>query len=413
MRAQFNLDFIEDSTTMEGAITRAGEFVYSDGSHFKDYDNLVDLFKNVNVIPVIGSKEKDSHLDINERLIGFTWNFKPNEETKQIFADVEFFEDIKDLSDLEDPNKLPVSIGFEDDSDTEIQKIKKVHHLAVSLNKNERDRCSSAGGLPCTISIKNSANMDESSSSLGRPRKIIKQKKVDSMNLKKKKEITEDTTEEEIEEEEEKEITEDAQATPDNLGTETHKVEQNTKSAKAAWMLDCQKYGPYSESQCSKGWAALNSSPASPMKSGKKDFDEIKEDVAEIKSVISDLAEIIPTLAEVAQDKSQAKAQEMVKMKEDLIALDFCDKWVETIDDFDEMSKFYQGVMGNKALVKEDTAEEIKQANTSRLLGKKKKEQTDFEDMMEIAKKDAMRRLYPVKMFPNGTMVDPLAKRGA
>lgn len=373
-------DFFQmDSIAMSGAITRAGRFEYKDGTHFKDWNNIKDYFGSIDHLPVIGSKKKDSHLDIDSRLIGFAYNFKPNEDTQQLFADVIFLEDIEDLSDLEDPNKLPVSIGFEDISKTDITDINKVYHLAVSLNKTEIDRCSKSG-LPCDIS--KTSDFQGSSGQETEARKIIKQKeKVDSMGKKKEKDITEDTTEEV----EEVEITEDMPATPDNLGSHTDNEAQNTKSAKKGFMLDCQKYGPYPEAQCNNAWNTLQNSPASPIKAG-ADFEglkELKSEIADMKSVMGDLAQIIPVLAEVAKDKNNATAQEMVRMKEELRTLDFCDKWVESIEDFDILSKFYQGIIGNKSIVHADTPEEIRASNQSRLL--KKKQETDFDDMTEKA----------------------------
>ena len=85
------------------------------------------------------------------------------------------------------------------------------------------------------------------------------------------KEITTDTAEEKREDAMVAKKTKPA--TPDNLGSETHNVKQNTKSAKSAFMLDCQKYGPYGEGQCNKAWAALNNSPASPKKSEDKSLE--------------------------------------------------------------------------------------------------------------------------------------------
>jgi len=153
MRADF-------SDLMHGPITRAGPFDYEGEILFKDWNNLKDVFSKIDHVPVIGSKGVDSHLDTDDRIIGFAHNFKLNEDTKQVLADVETFKEIEELSDLENPSDLPVSIGFKDEGEGKIQKITGIKHLAMSLNGLEQDRCSSAGGLSCTVSKKTGKTSD-------------------------------------------------------------------------------------------------------------------------------------------------------------------------------------------------------------------------------------------------------------
>ena len=151
---------------MHGFITRSGEFDYGpEGIKKKDWNNLKEIFGEYGHFPMFGKKGYGSHGESYDNLLGFTHNwefFEPGEIDKDghIYAEQMFFDDIYNLSDLEDPNNLPVSIGFIDLGEGDLQKISKLRHLAVSLNKLEGDRCSTAGGIGCNISIKNSQERD-------------------------------------------------------------------------------------------------------------------------------------------------------------------------------------------------------------------------------------------------------------
>lgn len=398
---KFDLNHRIDSTTMHGVATRSGKFVYADGVRFKDWNNIKTVFNETDYLPVIGSTGNDSHLDIAERIIGFGWNFTPNEETEEMEFDLEYFDDIKNLSDLEDPNDLPVSIGFKDLAPLGSgirQIIDKVHHIAVSLNKTERDRCSASGGTACTVSIKTDSINSERSSSLETKDLVkLKKKKGDSKMTKPKKEEKKD-----------EKITEDAVATPDNVGSTTN-IKQNTKSAKASFMLDCQKYGPYPKAQCESAWNAMTKpDTTAPKKTGddtKSTTDEVKgksKDMAEVdtrlskmEKIVNDLADIIPTLSAVVKDKNNANAMKMVEMKNELEDAGYCKDMLSKITDFSELSLFHQRASTNKSVFTEPTSTEIQNINTSRLLGKRKKETTDFEDMMKTANADALSKLYP------------------
>lgn len=148
--------------TMTGNLTRSGEFDYraeGGGIKTKTPENLKWVAENTTHVPVFGKRDKGSHQESDYSLIGFAHNFDyipPNEvdEYAHISGDVELFYNISDLSDLEDPSNLPVSFGFDDIGEDYVQNISKLHHLAVSLNRVEKDRCSTMEGTPCTISPK-------------------------------------------------------------------------------------------------------------------------------------------------------------------------------------------------------------------------------------------------------------------
>jgi hypothetical protein len=418
MKATLRVDFDRiDSTTMHGVLTRSGEFEYRDGIRTKDWNNLKEVFNETEYVPLIGSKMPDSHKDLEGRLLGFSWNWQPDDENEHMYGDVEFFDDIKNLSDLEDPKDLPVSFGFRDVAPmgSGTQEITKLHHLAVSLNANEKDRCSSRDGQPCTISVKatkkTASDKGRSSSSILGDLVKLKKKRDDSKmaDPKDTKDDKNDTDDK---------ITTDSVATPDNIGTESHKTGKINASAKASFMLDCQKYGTKSPENCEKAWAALNSVPYAPQKTDKKavtesptdlgktkDMDDLKSEVESLKnqigSFVEDMAKIIPTLSQVAQEKQQANAIKMVEMREDLVEAGYCKDMVEKITDFDELKLFYDRVRTNKSNFIEPDPNEIRSTNTSRLLGKKiKQDMQDWNDMMESAKKDAIASLHnatPVK----------------
>ena len=157
----FNLDF----TIMEGPITRAGPFPYTNHgitrTYYKQWDNLKDVFSKLDYLPLIGSKGKNSHY---ANTIGFAYNFKPNEEKKQILADIVTLEDIDVLSDNYQPQTegWEVSIGFEDYKVGNKQILRSADHLAMSLRNAEIGRCR-AGGDPCYAKPKqiNDQNLKE------------------------------------------------------------------------------------------------------------------------------------------------------------------------------------------------------------------------------------------------------------
>lgn len=153
--------------TMEGLLTRSGEFDYraeGQGIKIKTPENLKWISENTDHVPVFGKRERGSHQESEFSLIGFAHNFKyipvgEVDDYAHIYGETELFKDIKDLSDLDDPRDLPVSFGFDDIGEGGIQNIIRLHHLAVSLNKVERDRCSTMNGSSCTISPKKRQDM--------------------------------------------------------------------------------------------------------------------------------------------------------------------------------------------------------------------------------------------------------------
>lgn len=407
----FKLKDREDSTTMDGVITRSGEFDYGYGDiMIKEWDNIKEVFSKTDHIPVYGSTKSDSHTESDDRLIGFAHNFTPKDETEQMYSDVEFFDNIKDLSDLYEPSELPVSIRFADANKTNrgTQVITKVKHLAVSLNKNERDRCSENGGSACTISIKPDSVGRSSVSVKGDLVKIKKKKTILMPNEDKNDEGNQTTDKNDAAKAVGSQKTQIA--TPDSVGSQTHNIKQNTKNAKSAFILDCQKSGNYPLTQCNEAWNVLNTQPASPIKPNEKsesselkiskkseDMIALEEKMAVMEKIFSDFATIVPTLTDVVNDKNAQNAIKAVEMKEDLVNAGFCKDMVGNIDDFAELSKFHARATTNKSLFTAPSPDEIRSANTSRFLGKKlakTDDKKDFETKMEQGKKDALGRFY-------------------
>jgi hypothetical protein len=157
---------IRQDFTMEGYMTRSGEFDYraeGEGIKTKTPENLKWVAENTEHVPVFGKRTMGSHKESETSLIGFAHNFNyipPGQidEYAHIHGEAEMFYDIHDLSDLDDPNDLSVSFGFDDAGYGGVQEITKLHHLAVSLNNTEKDRCSTLGGPSCTIRIKQEVN---------------------------------------------------------------------------------------------------------------------------------------------------------------------------------------------------------------------------------------------------------------
>jgi len=160
---EFTTDMTEDYTVFHGPITRAGPFVYNKNgvpvTLYKDWDNIKEQFGKVEYLPY-KLAQKDSH---KSGEFGFAYNFTPNEETQQMFADIVTVKDIEDLQDIVDnKNKYHVSIGFKDHiEDGNVQIIDELDHLAGS--GSEVGRCSTggeAGKRDCVIEKKEN-NDDE------------------------------------------------------------------------------------------------------------------------------------------------------------------------------------------------------------------------------------------------------------
>lgn len=144
----------EDSSVYYGRITRAGPFLYPEGWKKKDYNNLKPLFQKTSHLPIFGSTGLGSHNEDspNTHLVGFSTDWEYDDKDKDIYGYQYFFDDVKNLSALKNPVELPVSIRFDDAGHGNQQVLTELHHLAVSLNKLEDDRCGLEGGKACTIS---------------------------------------------------------------------------------------------------------------------------------------------------------------------------------------------------------------------------------------------------------------------
>ena len=177
---------INDST-LGGYVVRDGAFPYRDPNtgekvvKYKDWDNLKEAYGNIDKAIAYGSKYQDSHYESDSRMLGYWDNFKfvergmpgiyaqegvpshdPNynkrmdidEKHNRVWSRLNTNKDITELSDLkpEDLRNLPVSASYDDLGVGNKQKVGKIHHIAVSLNKNEQDRCSQMG-TACNVSI--------------------------------------------------------------------------------------------------------------------------------------------------------------------------------------------------------------------------------------------------------------------
>ena len=404
-------DFEMDFTHMEGVLTHDGEFVYTDGSHFKDWNNLKDVFEKYDYIPIYGRKEIGSHKKANKTFLGFGHDFAFNEDNHTVKWKGLLFEKITNLTDLENPldQEYEVSIGFPDLTPNDMyQTLETIDHIAISLNNLELGRCRTAGGHACYAKIVKQDFMNKhqnlildfirSSSSEGKPRKIITKKRDDTMT----------------DEEKDKKITEDAEAAkektkaaPDNIG-KTDDPKLNTASSKASFMLDCKKYGTYDEAVCLKAWNALNKETTAPQKGsneqnprtnkntgGSKDFEDR---INKMEEIIVKLGDFIPTLAKVVDASNNKEAEETVQMKKDLLEWGVCKDFIDNnLTDFISTKNFYAGYKGSEHVQKKlkEDFENLSESNTSRLLGQRKEDKTDFEDMMSEAEAFAHNRFYP------------------
>ena len=155
--------FTDDSVSGKVTLTRGGLFEYDKGVRVaghdkpvkaKSYAQLKGLFPRYQHLPMFGteySKTKQSaHAEAKETLIGYShgpWEF--DDEKQLVSGNWVFFNDDIDGDDL------PVSIRFYDESsDSDLyQDITGLAHVAVSLDRSERDRCSTAGGHPCRTQL--------------------------------------------------------------------------------------------------------------------------------------------------------------------------------------------------------------------------------------------------------------------
>lgn len=158
-QSNFTIDFKEDYTYMYGPIShgrKGGHFDYRDQSNpkklirvYKDYNSLKEATK-VDYFPIIGTQGKGSH---KADVIGFSYGFEPNDETEEVYAHSIIFNNLEEISDI--PKDVPrqVSIGFDDEIIGDTQYIKKIDHLAMSLDNDEIGRCE-LGGKSCYMKVK-------------------------------------------------------------------------------------------------------------------------------------------------------------------------------------------------------------------------------------------------------------------
>jgi hypothetical protein len=139
----------DDAVALSGPLTRAGPFEYATGVRYKDWDNLKHAFRHIKHVPAFNSHDE-------KELVGFVpgASLRFNDSTRQVVGRVILFDDVAaslppDAESLE----FPVSFRYEDDAppDSATQHVGRVYHLAVSLDRRDRDRCSTAGGAPCRV----------------------------------------------------------------------------------------------------------------------------------------------------------------------------------------------------------------------------------------------------------------------
>ncbi|MHA2181048.1 MAG: KTSC domain-containing protein, partial [Promethearchaeota archaeon] len=147
--SDYSDDFVSDMKHFSGPITRAGDFEYPDGIKTKDFNNLQQIFSTQTHLPAF-----DSHNE--NQILGFAHNFTADPKSEYIFSEGYTFQDIENVASvpLTSESKLPVSIRFLDANEgtfSSKQDITDLIHLAISVNRTEVDRCSSAGGNPCFV----------------------------------------------------------------------------------------------------------------------------------------------------------------------------------------------------------------------------------------------------------------------
>jgi hypothetical protein len=155
-----------------GAFTRSGPFAYQDDNGKwiilnKDPENLKEVFNDLDYVRVIGSYGTDSHLDVDERIIGVVtdWIYvEPGEEDPEgevdpdnlrVYAtDGSMFYDVA-------PGNYQTSLGFKENVVGDVQLIEKVVHIATSLKNKEIGRCKFGNlGSECAFNVTNNEVKD-------------------------------------------------------------------------------------------------------------------------------------------------------------------------------------------------------------------------------------------------------------
>jgi len=347
----------DDFSHYYGRLTRAGPFKYEDGIKHKDYKNIKKNLEQTSHSPVFGSRVYGSHNELSPttELVGFATNWDYHDKSEDVFGDVFFFKDIGELSDLKNPTELPVSFKFDiEDGESDVQNITKFHHLAVSLNKLEDDRCGLTGNacnispkqnLPITVEASDSNDLQTGTADSVTNKKLNKKDSVEDMSKELKgKEKTSPGA---------------GKPTPDQnaVGKE---IEGCTKSGQSE--QECkeqqkrlERNGKYEESQDVK-----KSMP-------KKDLDELAD------ITLEDLTEIIEDYEAVIKENAQLKEgskalltrldsleiwqkkalalekvrdeEDLTKLKEDLKAKGVCDTYLENRG-LEQLQDFAAGLTG-------------------------------------------------------------------
>ena len=117
-----------------------------------------------------------------------------------------------------------------------------------------------------------------------------------------------------------------------------------------------------------------------------------------MEEIIVKIGDFIPTLAKVVDANNNKEAEETVQMKKDLLDWGVCKDFIDNnLSDYNSTKTFYAGYKGSEHVQKKlkEDFENLSESNTSRLLGQRKEDKTDFEDMMSEAQAFAHNRFYP------------------
>lgn len=133
----------EGFTVLHGPITRSGTFPYIKNGkkveYIKDWDNIKEVFSRYNYLPMKATVEKGAH---HADILGYLANWTPHEDTEEMFADYVLFDNIKNLTKLQNPKGgYHTSLGFHDIiKNGNKQIILGLDHGAVSLGNKDKAR---------------------------------------------------------------------------------------------------------------------------------------------------------------------------------------------------------------------------------------------------------------------------------
>ncbi len=220
-------DFTDDMRHFSGPITRAGEFQYNNGSKFKDYTNLTEVFDDISHLPSFNSHNEDE-------MLGFAYNFSGDPDTEQIFSEGYTFNDIEATADvsLDSDSKLPVSIRFLDANEglgSPEQHITDLIHLAISVNQTDTDRCSSAGGNPCYVQFQDKQDFIKSNLEHKPVGDLMAKKEKENEKEPPKKDKDEEDKEDETKNEKKKKESSDQAKGDPEMDAEYKSEKKNTK----------------------------------------------------------------------------------------------------------------------------------------------------------------------------------------